>query len=1699
MHRFSPKRIAPAPKTPYPRREVIETVPTNVVVPTQAVLVTPKPLIKVSVYAGAYLVEVHGLTTADIYRWVDERVIASDKQIKIRLNKIRYIPYTLYMGCKPISRRPLPLSVYGKSHMILRVEWHTMLGGAQTPTPLDYSTAGPAMYVQATDELFTGLSDIFAGIDEAKYGDVLNLVEDVLLSSYQLTRAHNKMDMIAACLVFIKSRTQKSLFRSVVVDLYAFVNSIFDAPEMQASDEWASITGVNSFREFIAKWDEIKDSVLAQKYSKLINYLIHYGVIQKVGIKVSKETMKFCSRDISGPFGGANFVHCVVDTVSYTVQRALMFAKTGEWSVFLHGPKSYTAWFDKCMKLKIDSIAISNLEAHGSSYFEFVSTLKQTIEEGQSIVRFGVKSDGSELLSIKRMLHELLLIESSIITKKASQQERQAPLGLLIYGPSSNAKSMFTRMLYQYYGKLMNLPTSSEYMYARNGVEKHWNNFDTHAWCLRMDDIAALHASKASEDLSLMELIMVLNNVPFSPEQASLEAKGKTPFRGKLVLATSNTKHLNAAAYFSCPLAIQRRLPFVITVTARKEFQRMDAPGQVDPHKIPVVTDEWPDIWDVLVEKVVPAGLSGEREMACHEEIASFHNTNDFLDWFKAIILANEKIQAKAMLDDVQMESFKLCQECNRLKCECENFAMQAGTCHLLPQDVSWGEGFTTTCKKVGGWVTHDYTYNSVSNSYICQRTVTDFHGRRLDSLAFGVNVITEHIAKEDIPEHVYADVLDEILKVARQKTVISRSERFVHWVTAKVIRLYVCNARFKAVADYLMQVDLLRRIVRRLADSYVAERGLCKVTVEFLGNLAQKSYANRRWLTYLLQISSLGMIVWGLSKVFTSSKPAEIVEVEQDEGSEDNLEPQGIRISVPNNFFKKSEHENVWKRDDYQTTAFDVASISGNYATLPLDDVARKIQRNCARVEVVGSQSLVPGNAFCVAGHLWMTNNHLIGDEDEYIVKFMVEPETDGVTRNTQMRIRQHEFFRVPEKDLVFFECLAWEVKSDLTSLFAKESFNGTLRAYYMGLERTTRPRCMPVSAVHKTFFPCEHLNREFDYWTGSVPVDTINGDCGSVLVAHKPNTVILGIHQLGGKQNRVFAVETTYEDVQAAITHFDRPIIQRGVPEMSAPSRKKTLGSLSQRAPIRWITEGSLAVYGSIEEFKVKQRSRVDHTLLGEKILEERDWELDVGKPDLGDWRPWNHAYTDIVQQDHGAIDSAILKQAVEGFTADIIAGLKQEDLDSLQVLTEDAAINGIDGVRFVDKMNFNSSMGEPYNQSKKFWVENSGEGLRKKFKPEVKARSENIRRKYARGERACPIFSGQLKDEVRACKKLLEGKVRVFTGAPADWSVVVREQLLPFVKVIQENPFLFEASPGCVVQSLEWEEYYAYLTIHGLDQLVAGDYGKYDKKMSPQMILAAFRVLINILRHAGWTEDQLITIWCIAEDVAYPVVNMNGDLVMFFGSNPSGHPLTVIINCIVNALYMRYAYAVLNPLSECLTFKEFVNLLTYGDDNAMGVSKLAPWFNHTAISNVMASMSVEYTMADKESASVPYISIDQVAYLKRTWRWDEDVGARLAPLDEASIKKMLCFCVKSKTISSEAHMAAVMSSALNEWFFYGKTKFEEERKWIIKLATDAEILEELYFVGAPTWETLKDRFWKSSSHIVAKRSGVQDSSSA
>jgi hypothetical protein len=296
---------------------------------------------------------------------------------------------------------------------------------------------------------------------------------------------------------------------------------------------------------------------------------------------------------------------------------------------------------------------------------------------------------------------------------------------------------------------------------------------------------------------------------------------------------------------------------------------------------------------------------------------------------------------------------------------------------------------------------------------------------------------------------------------------------------------------------------------------------------------------------------------------------------------------------------------------------------------------------------------------------------------------------------------------------------------------------------------------------------------------------------------------------------------------------------------------------------------------------------------------------------------------------------------------------------------------------------------------------------------------------------------VFSASKKDEPISEAKLRNRGPRLFMVANMYMTLALRKYFLTFVRLQMRNQFIIGAAAGMNCESVAWKELYEFVTAHGVDRIIAGDYNNYDQRMSAIVVLEAFRVIIEICEISGkYTHGELCAMRVLAREVAQPLCEVDGDIYRVNGTNPSGQALTTIINCVVNVLYMRFCWV--KAGYDVRDFAAQVHLMTYGDDNIMGVSKLAPNFNYNTIALHLAEIGVKYTTSDKQLVSKNYDTIGDVGFLKRTFRVvDNHV---FAPLDSSSIYKTTQLATKSRHVTDEVHrdsclMALVRNAQMSE----------------------------------------------------------------
>jgi hypothetical protein len=396
------------------------------------------------------------------------------------------------------------------------------------------------------------------------------------------------------------------------------------------------------------------------------------------------------------------------------------------------------------------------------------------------------------------------------------------------------------------------------------------------------------------------------------------------------------------------------------------------------------------------------------------------------------------------------------------------------------------------------------------------------------------------------------------------------------------------------------------------------------------------------------------------------------------------------------------------------------------------------------------------------------------------------------------------------------------------------------------------------------------------------------------------------------------------------------------------------------------------------------------------------------------------------------------------------------KLPELFRCRPLTQVETVSGIDGLKFIDSMNLSTSPGFPFSGDKNAFVveldPNDEHQCPRTFSSEIWEEFYKARAVLKTGERKYFIWKACLKDEPT---KLTKEKVRVFQSAPLVLQLLIRMYFLPLVRIIQMNPLDFECAVGINAEGLEWEELWKHVMSKGAERVMAGDYVKYDLCMPAQLVLAAFDILIEIAEMCeGYTEEDLAVMRNTVAEIVYPLQAYDGDLIQLFGTNPSGQNLTVIINSIVNSLLLRCCFYTIYPTSE---FQKEVAASTYGDDIFSSVSETHQEFNHIAFADFLREYDIEFTMPDKEAEPKKFMHENEVDFLKRKNKWNEDLGHHVGVLSEASIFKRLHAHLLSKELTLPEQSAQNIDSSLHDWFYYGRETYEKRQKEMKQIAEE------------------------------------------
>jgi hypothetical protein len=771
----------------------------------------------------------------------------------------------------------------------------------------------------------------------------------------------------------------------------------------------------------------------------------------------------------------------------------------------------------------------------------------------------------------------------------------------------------------------------------------------------------------------------------------------------------------------------------------------------------------------------------------------------------------------------------------------------------------------------------------------------------------------------------------------------------------------------------------------------------------------------------------------------------------------------------------------NPYYQEEVAVTAGDYSLKSKSWSGMSPSEMEQRLAYNCATLIIrYPGGKCKPIKAFCVGGQLWVTTSHSLEKGTISYELFLAKREP-GITENIKVKLSEECIYRLPLRDLAFFVLRDVPCRPFMTDLFSETLAGGVHDGFYLKREQLGGVSRHEFSAArfhkeHKNHDPTFGNHTITEAWKCTVRKSTQVGDCGAIMVLMvKKAPVLAGIHFLGDAKTHAVATVIRPSDIRNAAKVLGGMEARPGKVNLSSESAERNEVPIASKSEVRFVAQGSAVILCGVDVPRPKPKSQVFKTKMFQ-ALRSRGWEDEHGAPMLRGWVPARNVLLDVVEP-VSQFDPAIIDAAAEGFANDLKAGLVEIENwnEHLGFLSLRDAVNGIPGIKYIDGMKRSTSAGYPWCRSKKsLWEPKPSEEHPNdiEFNEEILLRVEKCLQCWARGERYNPIFNVNLKDEVRSKKKCETGQTRGFTGAPVEHVIAMRMVFLSLIKLAMDNQLLFECAAGIVATSIEWTKLYKHLTKFGKDRVFDGDYGKYDKKFSAKLMITIFlKILIKVAELSGKYDEEQITIMTTAAfDVAFPWVHFFGVIMMLYGTNPSGQSLTTLVNCLGNSVYMRCAFLEMSPQfdrdkpsmwqSILGTFKKLVALITYGDDNAMGVHSSCDWFNHTTVSKYLGARGIEYTAADKESESKPFKNIEDCTFLKRGFKFIPGTEWCMAQLEMKSIRKMLMYGLQSAAISEDQQCIEKVDSAMREFFFYGEEVYNEHSALLQSVLSESRL---------------------------------------
>lgn len=292
--------------------------------------------------------------------------------------------------------------------------------------------------------------------------------------------------------------------------------------------------------------------------------------------------------------------------------------------------------------------------------------------------------------------------------------------------------------------------------------------------------------------------------------------------------------------------------------------------------------------------------------------------------------------------------------------------------------------------------------------------------------------------------------------------------------------------------------------------------------------------------------------------------------------------------------------------------------------------------------------------------------------------------------------------------------------------------------------------------------------------------------------------------------------------------------------------------------------------------------------------------------------------------------------------------------------------------------------------------------------------------------------------LKDELRPLAKVESVSTRVISGTPLDYTIAVRMYFGAFLAAMFDTYVSNGMAPG-INQYTQWFSLVTALQAIG-DKNFDGDFSRFDASEQPWMHEGILVYVNRWYRHNNplWKEEDDVVRGILWLDLVHSrhVTGCGSALhyvVQWSKSLPSGHPLTTMVNSMYSLISLTGCYVMLT--GDAVDMWKHAYICTFGDDNVSSVDDtVCDKFNQVTVAQCMKeAFGLTYTPGDKSGVLVPYTTLDNITFLKRSFKVDDALANRLlktcaqplgwvGPLDFASFLYIPYWYKNTRTASDE-----------------------------------------------------------------------------